>query len=98
MRPKKLRRLLALMAFGAILSGTGVGWAARADAAPNICQSLTVMPTVGTVEQLGLALMNEGWTPQEAGQIVVWTVNGVCPEHMPVVGRFIRAYGEVGLA
>ena len=82
------------MAFGAILSGTGIGWAARADAAPDICQSLTVMPTVGTVEQLGLALMAEGWTPQEAGQIVVWTVNGVCPEFMPIVGRFIAAYTD----
>ena len=94
MRPRRLRRLLAAVGAGAILAGTGIGWAARAEAAPNICNALAVMPTVGTVEQLGLALMSEGWSPEEAGQIVVWTVHGVCPEYMPVIDRFIAAYSD----
>jgi hypothetical protein len=32
MRPRKLRRVLALMAFGAILAGAGIGWAADVSA------------------------------------------------------------------
>lgn len=35
MRPRKVRRLLALAAFGAILAGTGIGWAGQAQAAPD---------------------------------------------------------------
>lgn len=35
MRPRKLRRLLAGLAAGAVLAGTGIGFAARSDAAPS---------------------------------------------------------------
>lgn len=34
-RPRRLRRLLALAGFGAILAGTGVGWAADVHASPE---------------------------------------------------------------
>lgn len=35
MRPRKLRRILAAMAAGAVLAGTAMGYAARAEALPN---------------------------------------------------------------
>lgn len=92
MRPRQLKRRLWSLAALAVLLATGVGWSARAEAAPNICGALMVSPTVGTVEQLGAALMVEGWTPHESGQIIAMTVNAVCPVYWPVLERFIAAY------
>ena len=93
-RPRRLRRLLALMAFGAILAGTGIGWAVDAHAAPNVCGSLYVSPTVGTVENLGVAYMAEGWTPEQAGELIATIVYTNCPEYAPVLDRFIAAYAS----
>lgn len=92
MRPRKVRRLFAAMGAGAILAGTGIGWAARADASPNICGALTVSPTVGTVELLVEAFVADGWSAEESGQIIATTVDELCPEKWPVLERFIAAY------
>jgi hypothetical protein len=60
MRPRKLRRLLALMLFGGILAGTGVGWATDAHASPET-DYLTALNSVGIVIYDTQAALNTGY-------------------------------------
>lgn len=101
-RPRRLRRLLALTAFGAILSGTGLGWAtdARADAgtdyaalnAGRICATLDQFPSITGVAGIGKAIVDEGYLSYyEAGRAIGVSVAVVCPWHQPVLDRFIAA-------
>jgi hypothetical protein len=92
MRPRRLRRLYALAGFGAILAGAVLGTGiAKADT--NVCASLAVSPTVGTVEQLVMSFMAEGLTAGDSGEVIAITVLARCPEYRPVLERFISAYG-----
>jgi hypothetical protein len=70
-RPRVLKRLLVSMAAGAVLAGTGIGWAtdARADAgtdyaagnAARICATLDAYPTLNGIMGVGQAIVNEGY-------------------------------------
>jgi hypothetical protein len=104
MRPRQTRRLLALMAFGAILAGTGVGWGvseAHADAgtdyaadhAATICSVLDQYPTIGGIAGIGQAIVEEGELSfREAGEAIGVSVAVVCPWHQPIVDAFIARY------
>jgi hypothetical protein len=87
-----LRRLYALAGFGAILAGAVLGTGvAKADT--NVCASLAVSPTVGTVEQLVANLVVvDGYTGYQAGEIIGATVLAACPQYTPVLQRFVNAY------
>lgn len=102
-RPRRLRRLLALTAFGAILSATGIGWAtdARADvgtdyAADNavaICKTLDAYPSIGGIMGIGQAIVNEGYLSFfDAGRAIGVSIAVVCPWHQPLMDRFIATY------
>lgn len=101
MRPRRLRRLIALAGFGAIIAGGALGTGvARADEtdqyaslnAGRICRTLDQYPTVAGVTGILQAVMNVGFTPHDAGLVVAKAVVNSCPEHLPELQRFVAAY------
>jgi hypothetical protein len=90
-----LRRRLVLAWFGAVLAGATIGTGV-AKAAPDVCATLQTSPTVGAVEQLVAGFMADGFTPNDAGEILAVTVLNRCPQYAPVLERFIRAYTTPG--
>lgn len=104
MRPRRLRRLLALMASGAVFAGTGLGFAAKADAqdpvyqyaqvvAPAVCTVLDDFPVFNGINGVADGIVADtGWGYREAGQVIGWAVANVCPEHQPLLLRYIRTY------
>lgn len=95
MRPRALRRRLTLAAFGAIITGATLG-TGIAKASPDVCGALDSSPSVGTVENLVVAFVNDGWSPEESGELIARVVLTVCPEHGVVLQRFIAAWAPVG--
>jgi hypothetical protein len=102
-RPRVLKRLLVSMAAGAVLAGTGIGWAtdARADAgtdyaagnAARICATLDAYPTLNGIMGVGQAIVNEGYMSfYDAGRAIAVSIAVVCPQHQPLMERFIALY------
>lgn len=109
MRPNRARawdRTLVGIAVGAlgaaaVMLSTGTARADVmddyiADNAHIVCSVLDSYPSVEGVEGVGLAIMDDGFTPQAAGQIVVRSVIGLCPEHMAEVRAFVAKYSTAG--
>lgn len=103
MRPRRLRRLLALVGCGAILAGTGTGIARAdivddyvADYAHIVCEVLDEYPTLPGLEGILLAVMDDGLTPEAAGQAVARSVIGLCPEYLRLLERFVAKHEQAG--
>lgn len=43
---------------------------------------------------IGRALMDEGYTAREAGQIVGIAIRDICPQYIPLLRRFAQQYGD----
>lgn len=83
-----------LAALAALTLSAGVAHADPVDDytranAPAICMALDTNPTVAGVEQVGIGMMNDGLTGQQAGQVSVRSVLGWCPQHLPELQAFI---------
>lgn len=105
MRPRVLRRNLGLAFLGAILAGCVLGTGiARADSlddyvaanGPVVCSLLDSEPTVAGVEGVGMALYSKGLTAEQAGEVLVRSVVGFCPDHLPEVKAFIAKWTRAG--
>jgi len=103
MRPRALRRRLALVGLGGILAaavlGTGIARANPLDEyvidnAATVCSLLDDYPSVSGVEGLVIALHDEGFTGEEAGEIIGRSVVGFCPRHMTEIQAFINKWGS----
>ena len=88
------RLLLASIATGAVLAAsTGT---ARADVvddytvvnAPVVCSVLDDHPSVAGVEGVVLAIIDDGLSPESAGEVLARSIIGWCPEH----GREMNAW------
>lgn len=53
-----------------------------------VCSTLDDYPSVAGVEGVVLAVMDQGLTPGEAGQVAALSVLGWCPEHTAVLKAF----------
>jgi hypothetical protein len=95
-RKSSARRVLVIVGLGGLIAaavfGTGI-----AKASPDVCGSLTVSPTVGTVEQLVMGSIADGYTGRAAGEIIGATVFAACPQFAPVLQRFVNAYTGGGV-
>jgi len=100
MRPRRLRRLLVLTAFVALIAGAGAG-VARADAgadyaatnAAAICLTLDQFPTFAGIEGIATAIVQEGYLSfYDAGRAIRVSVDNVCPEHTGLINLFSNTY------
>lgn len=67
--------------------------------APVICEFFDEgNASIDGIKGVGLALMGEGWTPREAGEIVGWSVVNQCPRYIPLLKAFIARYGSKNTA
>jgi hypothetical protein len=92
-RPRVLRRRLAFVAYGAILAGAGIGFAAapaKADTvegyafrnATAICALLANDDSSAGVTEVARRLFVAGVEPYQAGQVMYLAVDNVCPAEM----------------
>lgn len=94
-RPRVLRRALVLAAFGAILAGTGIGWAADASADPvddytainagAICMVLDDNPNTAGLLGVMEGVHAEGLSTEDAGHVVYTAIEVWCPRHWPLL-------------
>jgi hypothetical protein len=105
-RPSRLRRWWIAAAAVSVLAGAGVGHAAEAQAdvdpvaveyakdnAAAVCSTLDDFPSVAGVAGIAQAIVEQGYLSYyQAGQAIAISVMAVCPEHQPVLDRFIARY------
>lgn len=66
--------------------------------APAVCATLDDHPTTDGVAGVAMAIHDEGFTMEEAGQIIALSVLSKCPQHKPLLEKFIGVYGSKGQA
>lgn len=105
MRPRNARRINRAIIAAALtaltLAGTGT---ARADAVDEyvanyahiVCNVLANHPTVAGVEGIAMAIIDDGFTPESAGEIVGRSVIGLCPDYWLVVEAFADRHSTAG--
>lgn len=92
--PKLLSTIVAVLVIG-------VAWATPAHAITNetqtveeiICEALDAEPTFSRVWGLARALVDQGLTYEEAGQWIGQSAVTTCPQHLPLLKRFVEVYG-----
>jgi len=100
---EKIVPVLWLM-LAALLIGSSIGFAARANASPEeqyanivgdvICDQITAHPSIRTISVLGDIVVNEtGWGYYEAGEVIAYSIVNHCPENYPVMEAFMEVYG-----
>lgn len=111
-RPRTLRRALACTAFGAILAATGTAWAADAhadgviDAAEAsyierwgptaICPVIDQFPSGAGVMGVAQGIVNDGFSPDNAVDIINEAVWQYCPRHWSLLETIgAQARGEL---
>jgi hypothetical protein len=63
--------------------------------AGRICATLDDYPTIAGVTGVLQAVMEDsGFGPYDAGRTVATAVMASCPEHLPVLQRFVAVYAE----
>ena len=109
MRPRTSRAINRALVRAAL--AITLGWAAaagmataRADLvdtyvmtnASAVCATLDSYPSVAGIEGIGQAIMDDGLTPQAAGEVVTRAIVGWCPEYVPVLNAFIAKWTTAG--
>lgn len=102
MRPRLLRRRLALAALGAIVAGVVLGTGiARADSTSDlytarhgsaVCVVLDKFPTDEGVSGVMHGIQEDGLTNDQAAAVVVDSVALFCPRNQPVIDGFVRRW------
>lgn len=97
----------ALLTGAAIFAGIVGPGLARAHAEPvspavidyatkydyAVCGVLDEHPTISGLKGILAAVMDDGFTAYESGQIVAMAVTLACPEYQPTLDRFVAIYG-----
>lgn len=60
---------------------------------PVVCATLDEFPSADGVAGVVVALVEEGYSPGQAGDIVAKSVVAFCDEHIPDVEAFVAEYG-----
>ncbi|MGZ6807479.1 MAG: hypothetical protein ACXVGG_12765 [Mycobacteriaceae bacterium] len=92
------RRLLVLMATGALVAFIGTG-TAHADMlqqnAGIVCRNLGLPSPVGLPARLAHmrdALLQQGFTPQQMDQIFAYAANVACPQYHDVIVQTVSSW------
>jgi hypothetical protein len=62
-----------------------------AAAAPVICEAFDEHPTIIGVTVIAEAIIDNGFTGHQAGQIIAIAVESNCPRHIPLLRQFVEA-------
>jgi hypothetical protein len=90
---EKILPVLGLL-LALILFIVGLAWSTTAKADSTelaVCMTLDDYPTISGVVGVLNALIEEGYTPYRAGEIIGQTVRDHCPEHMGLILRAASA-------
>lgn len=107
MRPGKRRDFIAGYVCGVLTVFAAIGLlnspVAKADEStsrafawevgPQICMYLDEHPTFAGIITSGKAVMEQGFTVEEAGEVVGYSITDVCPRHTDLLARFIVVFG-----
>lgn len=58
-----------------------------------ICQVLDEHRSVPGLLGVMQGVYEDGWSPYEAGQITGLSIYGFCPQHSPLIDKFVNLYG-----
>lgn len=95
MRPRRLRRVVAMSSAALVMAGTFGGWTARADGVLNateidyintyglsvVCMPLNKFPTPSMVAVVVKAVLEDGFDPGNTADVVNGAVLMLCPQH-----------------
>lgn len=101
---------IATLMLASVIIGGSIGLSARAGADPitdraldytddhaaAVCLTLDRYPTIAGIQGIGLAIVKDGLTYREAGQVIGMSVLQVCPSHTPELNAFIAMYANAG--
>lgn len=107
-RPRRLRWIAGTIAVAWLVFLTVLG-AGRAAAAPDevsviyalryeaaVCQTLDEYPTVPGVVGIVNAIVGDGLTAGQAGEVIAMSVIDMCPQHEGLLRRFIAQFATGG--
>jgi len=95
--------MVFMLVFGALMA---IGYAPHAKASPAtesyadiyggvVCNVLDEYPTVAGVLGVGQGISEEsGFTLEQAGEVIAYSVFTYCPWHKPLLNRFIATYSS----
>ena len=63
---------------------------------PAVCFAMDKNPTVEGIDDEGLAIMNDGMTAEQSMEIIMRSIIGWCPEHMPELEAFVAKWQKAG--
>lgn len=64
--------------------------------ATAVCSVLDQYPTISAIPGIAEAIVEEGFTYYEAGQVIAMSVRDECPRHLDLVQRFVSRYSQAG--
>lgn len=87
----------------ALIVGSSIGFAARADASPAtdayaaqygtvICQVIDDYPTIGGLTGVLQGVMDHGFSAYDSGVAVATAVWDYCPRHLPLLNEFVKKF------
>lgn len=93
--------LLALMA---ALGVVGYAASAKADTdtgmralawevGPEVCAWLDEHPSIAGVMSAGQAIASQGYTAEEAGEVIAYAAFDICQRHIPLLRQFVATFG-----
>lgn len=107
-RPGTLRAYAFGVFTGSVVTATMVMCAAPAKAdvsepeiyryAGPVCATVQDFPSTDGLLGIGYALMDEGYTAHDAGQIIAASIIDVCPQYIPILRAFVNLYGDQTIA
>lgn len=64
-----------------------------ADIAGPVCSVTAQYPSTDGLIGIGAALIEDGWTGYEAGEIIATSIINYCPRYTPILRAFVARYG-----
>lgn len=101
---------IATLMLASVIIGASIGFSARAHADPitdrartytdghaaAVCLTLDRYPTIAGIQGIGQAIVQDGLTYREAGQVIGMSVLQICPIHTPELEAFVAMYANAG--
>lgn len=107
MRPGAWRAYAAGALTGTVVTAAATMLAApaRADITDNdilthavpVCMTLDDYPSFAGITGIGEAIADEGYSLEQAGEIIAESIINVCPHHTALMRRFIARYNTADM-